>query len=189
MGKKTEVFLTSEKLQEFVGIRVRYLFVILKESLASQQAVTIEDEATRAALIDVAELVQSSWNARQDSSLFSLLVIHDSMQFAHYWVSEWNGLLSNLKSVDELQQKMKKTTPAAAAAGIAGSSQAPVLSTQSFKSLRLPDPAGAAVAVKEETNQDDPKNSPGSDVPVLQCSVLMIAHAFSVSVVRLRTSD
>ena len=143
-----------EKLQDFVGLRVRYVFAVLKEAVSEESMAATMDEPLRKSLLDVAAAVEScprqgpQPNARQE--LFQLLLVFDSMQFARYWVTEWHGLLSKMQSVEDLKQKLATATQTAGcgsgASGLSGANQSVSISSQTLSKLAAAEQSDEAQA-------------------------------------------
>ena len=128
-----QVFKTSEKLTEFVGLRVRYLLTILKETLTSMADGRLRlDDVNQEALIDICGLA-GEWKG---NTVFQHLVVFDSIQFANFWVTEWTKLLGSASSREDLVTKLEAAgRHAQDAVPNLSLAQKPCLSWQSFKKV------------------------------------------------------
>lgn len=97
------MFRTVDNLTQMVGLRVKYLLAVLKETMQCQggpgQQVQLSETTKRL----ICDLVQ----AANGSEIFELLVVFDSVQFVNYWAQEWATLLSQSSSLDQLKATIK----------------------------------------------------------------------------------
>ena len=77
-----------ENLRLFTSLRVRYLLVVIKETLGMPDVCFIDvDVNKKKTLLELCDIPMGH-------DCFDLLVTFDSIQFDHFWVKEWAALLS-----------------------------------------------------------------------------------------------
>ena len=154
-----QVFGTVANVQEFAGLRTKYLLVILKEVLENKPISEVTDER-KIQMIDIVQLGVKSED-------FQTLVVFDSVQFAASWAREWTSLLLSATSLDDMVGRIKalktvsvtqqKTRAGKAASEDGGSMQnAPG------------DEAGATPASEEQHQGSDLSGLTGCQLVVLQ---------------------
>lgn len=90
-----------DNLKNFASLRTKYILAILKESVEALHIEGVTDDS------EVRNCLAKVSAVGYDTTTFDLLVVFDSIQFAQTWVNEWSKLLTGVKSLEEVQNRVQ----------------------------------------------------------------------------------